>query len=93
MPTLIACLLFGMLEALQLVLQGTTIGGVKVPTELNRADGLTKVLPRASFEEFFHWQLMGGSNTTSPAAPTTPRGASQDDVATDSISSGEEQGG
>jgi hypothetical protein len=66
---------------------------VKVPTELNRADGLTKVLPRASFEEFFHRQLMGGSNTTSPAAPTTPRGASQDDVAADSISSGEEQGG
>ena len=63
---------------------------VKVPTELNRADGLTKVLPRTSFEEFFHRQLMGGSITASPAAPTTPRGASQDDVATN-FSSIEEQ--
>jgi hypothetical protein len=53
---------------------------VKVPTELNRADGLTKVLPRASFEEFFRRQLMRGS-TTSPAAPNTPRGASQDGCA------------
>jgi hypothetical protein len=65
---------------------------VKVPTELNRADGLTKVLPRTSFEEFLHRPLMGASSTTSPAAPTTPRGASQDDVVTD-ISSGEEQPG
>jgi hypothetical protein len=68
---------------------------VKVPTQLNRADGLTKVLPRASFEEFFHRQLMGGSTTspTSPAAPPTPRGASQDDVGVDSISVEEQVAG
>ena len=63
---------------------------VKVPTELNRADGLTKVLPRATFEEFFHRQLMGASSTASSAAPTTPRGASQDDAATGVVSSGED---
>jgi hypothetical protein len=55
---------------------------VKVPTEINRADGLTKVLARVPFEEFFHRQIMGAIDTspTSPSAPTTPRGASQDDA-------------
>ena len=57
---------------------------VKVPSEVNRADGFTKVLTRAPIEEFFHRQIMGAIDTspTSPSAPTTPRGASQDDVST-----------
>ena len=53
---------------------------VKVPTDINRADGFTKVLPRSKFEAFFHHQLMGAVNiptTTSQAKTTTPRGASQ----------------
>ncbi len=48
---------------------------VKVPTEISRADGFTKVLPRSTFEKFFHHELMSAINTstTSPSTPTTPR--------------------
>lgn len=34
LPALLACLLFGFLEALQLVLQGTSMGGVRIPSEV-----------------------------------------------------------
>ncbi len=49
-PALLACLLFGFLEALQLVLQGTSIGGVQIPTEAwNALPYLATVVALAGF--------------------------------------------
>jgi hypothetical protein len=54
----------------------------KVPTDINRADGFTKVLPRSKFEAFFHHQLMGATDIfPEPATTSAPRGASQDNAA------------
>jgi hypothetical protein len=77
---------------------GATYGGAFVglwANEIGLNDGPIKMLHRATFEEFSNRQPMGAASTstTSTAAPTTPRGASQDDTASGVVSSEEPMAG